>query len=317
MRPGRPAGDLVGHQHDHRRHGAGRRVGGEGGRQPLELLGRRLGLVGVAVHPHPPELRPVVVVVVDEQHGAVVGLEVAQPLEPRTRLRLHGVDRDDDLVAVDHEHHRHRVDATISVHRPEHPVARGGELLPAPVGVHLHARDAWHIARVDARARRCGRVEMETGDMRFETEVGSRGPEGHHDWAAHLQRLEVAGAAGLPRARRGHGGAARPLRLRRRRRAGRRDRGRHVGRVARHRPRVGAGGPAWLGARAPTCSAASRHGRATSAAASACASTPGASRPSRSTRSRATPLFGVLEDYPPGETEYQLFKRLDRRSSSS
>ena len=27
-------------------------------------------------------------------------------------------------------------------------------------------------------------------------------------------------------------------------------------------------------------------------------------------------LFGVLEDYPPGETEYQLCKRLDRGSSS-
>ena len=78
---------------------------------------------------------------------------------------------------------------------------------------------------------------------------GSRGPEGHHDWAAHLQRLEVARAAGLPGARRGRGGAARPLRLRRRWRAGRRDRGRHVGWVARHRPRVGPGRPARLGTR--------------------------------------------------------------------
>ena len=90
---------CVGREHDHRRHRSRRGVGGE--RSPRAARAARRSAsasMASAVHAHPPELRPVVVVVVDEQHGTGVGVEVAQPLKPSTCLRLHGVDRDHDVA---------------------------------------------------------------------------------------------------------------------------------------------------------------------------------------------------------------------------
>src|SRR3954449_7951539 len=65
-------------------------------------LGTRRDDPRLGVHPHPPELGPVVRVVVDDEGGDRVRLDVANPLEPCRRLRLR-VDRGVEGVAARRE----------------------------------------------------------------------------------------------------------------------------------------------------------------------------------------------------------------------
>ena len=84
---------------------------------------------GPAVHPHPPELVPVVVVVIGEERDPRVLPDVAEPLQLHRRLRL-VVDRDVDQVVIDRERDRHQIRLPVGPGRrqPRHPC--GGQPLP-------------------------------------------------------------------------------------------------------------------------------------------------------------------------------------------
>ena len=75
--------------------------------------------------------------------------------------------------------------------------------------------------------------------------------------------------------------------------------------------RVGAGGPARLRARAPTCSAASRQRARDERGCIGVRLDTWGFQAKPFYEKQGYTVFGVLEDYPPGETEYQLAKRLD------
>ena len=81
--------------------------------QPTTLVRRRIRRCELERRPHPPELTIVRVPPLDEQRGAGIGFEVAQPTEARRPFRLDRVDRDADDVAGEDEAHRHAVDAPL------------------------------------------------------------------------------------------------------------------------------------------------------------------------------------------------------------
>ena len=77
----------------------------------MHELGTGVDDPGVGVDAHPPELGPVVRVVVDQERGGRIGLEVAEPLEMGGRSSV-GVDRRVERVAAG-EAARHHVRAAV------------------------------------------------------------------------------------------------------------------------------------------------------------------------------------------------------------
>src|SRR5262249_30409129 len=87
------------------------------------------------VDPHPPQSRPVVVVVVDEQADVRVRAHVLESLQRTTALRFR-VDRRHDRVAVQRKTHRDDVGAPVVAHRRQPGDARCAESPALLVGVH-------------------------------------------------------------------------------------------------------------------------------------------------------------------------------------
>lgn len=101
-------------------------------------LGALLGDARAPVDAHPPEQRPVLLEMVDEETHRGVGSHVVEALELRGRLRLL-VDRGDELVEGRGEAHRHQVGLTVGGDGGEPPDARLRD--PAPHHVELHEED--------------------------------------------------------------------------------------------------------------------------------------------------------------------------------
>lgn len=74
----------------------------------LDGIGDDGGLAGGS---NPPQVRPILLVVVEQELSGGVRLDVGQPLEKLSRFRL-VVDRRIDQVTCDHEADRHQVRAT-------------------------------------------------------------------------------------------------------------------------------------------------------------------------------------------------------------
>jgi len=91
------------------------------------------------VDSHPPQLFPVVGVILDEQNAARIVLQVAHALEIGASFRLDRVDRDQDLPVAQREYHRNCIYCSSRIDRCEHTVPGGVDPVEAgrPVKVQL------------------------------------------------------------------------------------------------------------------------------------------------------------------------------------
>ena len=153
----RPALPPIGGDHHHR---SGRRVGAvlpvlrlQRGNGALAFFVIRTGR-GRVEHPrrtvdaYPPELAPVVCVVVDEQRDRSSGPDVREALERERRLGL-AVDRRVDGVADEREATRHQMWTSVGPDRRQ-----SGHPRPTEPGAHLCRIHAAH--RTAGRRRRAG-----------------------------------------------------------------------------------------------------------------------------------------------------------------
>src|SRR5205085_6963637 len=160
-------------------------LGQPGGERRL----RAGGILEAQFGAHPPQPRPVVAVpVVDQQRGPRIGLEVALPLQPRRRLRLHPVDRDAHDVVVDGVDDRHGIDAPRRVHGAQDPVVVRRQPGPRLVLGELHGCDPTAMNPAVWVARH--------GRLRPDEPALADGERVHATWAAFAARTAAA-AAGL------------------------------------------------------------------------------------------------------------------------
>ena len=194
---------------------------------PRHQLGKPVGCLiaaqdrGRTVGPHPPQLRPVVLVVVDQQRAPGFGRDVGQPLQPHSALRL-GVDRGVNGVTDQGKDHRHEMWLTIGADRREPRHGAGGE--PPSEFRFVHQGSVPHCAtRYTARpapvstphpVRRLRTFRVGCGVQRWgaECSAGVRSAALGAGCAAAVRRRGCAGGAaqtGLHRgaARAGLGGA--------------------------------------------------------------------------------------------------------------
>ena len=96
--------------------------------------------MGRSMNSHPPQLIPVLGVMVDEEHTAWVGLEIPQALQVGRALWFHCVHRQDDPTVVGREHDRNGVDT-----------ARGMDGCERPVAYSLHEPEARDFVQLGVR----------------------------------------------------------------------------------------------------------------------------------------------------------------------
>src|SRR5215211_1480244 len=87
---------------------------GEQGHHAVVLVGAGLDDSREAIRPRPPELRPVILIVVGENADAWIGCDVGQAPQARGALGL-VVHSTDDRITVDRERDRHQMRLTLRV----------------------------------------------------------------------------------------------------------------------------------------------------------------------------------------------------------
>ena len=101
---------------------------------------------------NPPELRPVVVIVVDEQNTAWIPLDVDDALHRCRTLRFDGVDGNDDARTGNQpEDDRHRIHTPAGVEGGEDTMTRLRHKRPAPLLVQLVRAPAHHQSHATGR----------------------------------------------------------------------------------------------------------------------------------------------------------------------
>ena len=114
------------------------------------ICGSMIDDIRVAVGAHPPQLRPVVVVVVGQQAAAGLVAQVGESLQALRSLRLL-VDRRIHLVAVHSEHYGHGMRPTVRTNRDQAGDPRRGETLTSIGGIHVSTLAATGIRAAGAR----------------------------------------------------------------------------------------------------------------------------------------------------------------------